>query len=119
MKKSYYVQHLLLLRIRSQDVVSSCRKDDEMKIAEVQVSGCRCETVRLEPVPRGIVGAVVSIAYTDPAWDSLRKTVVFRGAVTKDVLNAGNEEMCIRDRWQACLTAPRRRFAGWTMPRRS
>lgn len=62
-----------------------------MKIAEVQVSGCRCETVRLEPVPRGIVGAVVSIAYTDPAWDSLRKTVVFRGAVTKDVLDAGNE----------------------------
>lgn len=62
-----------------------------MKIAEVQVSGCRCETVRLEPVPRGIVGAVVSVAYTDPAWDSLRKTVVFRGAVTKDVLNAGNE----------------------------
>ena len=59
-----------------------------MKIAEVQVSGCRCETVRLEPVPRGIVGAVVSIAYTDPAWDSLRKTVVFRGAVTKDVLDA-------------------------------
>ena len=62
-----------------------------MKIAEVQVSGCRCETVRLEPVPRGIVGAVVSIAYEDPAWDSLRKTVVFRGAVTKDVLDAGNE----------------------------
>ena len=62
-----------------------------MKIAEVQVSGCRCETVRLEPVPRGIVGAVVSVAYTDPAWDSLRKTVVFRGAVTKDVLDAGNE----------------------------
>lgn len=62
-----------------------------MKIAEVQVSGCRCETVRLEPVPRGIVGAVVSIAYTDPTWDSLRKTVVFRGAVTKDVLDAGNE----------------------------
>lgn len=62
-----------------------------MKIAEVQVSGCRCETVRLEPVPRGIVGAVVSIAYADPAWDSLRKTVVFRGAVTKDVLDAGNE----------------------------
>ena len=62
-----------------------------MKIAEVRVSGCRCETVRLEPVPRGIVGAVVSIAYEDPAWDSLRKTVVFRGAVTKDVLDAGNE----------------------------
>lgn len=62
-----------------------------MKIAEVQVSGCRCETVRLEPIPRGIVGAVVAVEYTDPAWDSLRKTVVFRGAATKDVLDAGNE----------------------------
>ncbi len=62
-----------------------------MKIAEVRVSGCRCETVRLEPIPRGIVGAVVAVEYTDPAWDSLRKTVVFRGAATKDVLGAGNE----------------------------
>ena len=40
-----------------------------MKIAEVRVSGCRCETVRLEPIPRGIVGAVVAVEYTDPAWD--------------------------------------------------
>ena len=69
----------------------SRRKDDEMKIAEVRVSGCRCETVRLEPISRGIVGAVVAVEYTDPAWDSLRKTVVFRGAATKDVLDAGNE----------------------------
>ena len=69
----------------------SRRKDDEMKIAEIRVSGCRCETVRLEPIPRGIVGAVVAVEYTDPAWDSLRKTVVFRGAATKDVLDAGNE----------------------------
>ena len=69
----------------------SRRKDDEMKIAEVRVSGCRCETVRLEPIPRGIVGAVVAVEYTDPAWDSLRKTVVFRGVATKDVLDAGNE----------------------------
>ena len=69
----------------------SRRKDDEMKIAEVRVSGCRCETVRLEPIPCGIVGAVVAVEYTDPAWDSLRKTVVFRGAATKDVLDAGNE----------------------------
>ena len=69
----------------------SRRKDDEMKIAEVRVNGCRCETVRLEPIPRGIVGAVVAVEYTDPAWDSLRKTVVFRGAATKDVLDAGNE----------------------------
>ncbi|HBK25552.1 MAG TPA: hypothetical protein DDY90_02160, partial [Clostridiales bacterium] len=37
------------------------------------------------------MGAVVAVEYTDPAWDSLRKTVVFRGAETKDVLDAGSE----------------------------
>ena len=52
-----------------------------MKIAEVRVSGCRCETVRLEPIPRGIVGAVVAVEYTDPAWDSLRKDVYKRQAL--------------------------------------
>ena len=62
-----------------------------MQIAKVQVSGCRCIPVRLEMIPRGIVGATVSIAYTDSVWDNLRKTVVFRGCVTKDVLNAGSE----------------------------
>ena len=62
-----------------------------MKIAEVKVAKTTCETTRLAPIPRGIVGAVVAVEYTDPAWDSLRKTVVFRGAATKDVLDAGNE----------------------------
>lgn len=62
-----------------------------MKIAEVKVAKTTCETTPLVPIPRGIVGAVVSIEYTDPAWDGLQKTVVFRSAVTKDVLAAGNE----------------------------
>lgn len=62
-----------------------------MRIAEVKVAKTTCETTPLVPIPRGIVGAVVSIEYTDPAWDGLQKTVVFRSAVTKDVLAAGNE----------------------------
>ena len=62
-----------------------------MKIAEVKVAKTTCETTRLVPIPKGIVGATVSIEYTDSAWDGLRKTVVFRSAVTKDVLAAGNE----------------------------
>ena len=70
---------------------SSRRKDDDMKLAKVQVSGCRCEVARLEPIPKGIVGGVVSIEYTDSAWDNLRKTVIFQSAVTKDVLDAGDE----------------------------
>ena len=70
---------------------TSRRKDDDMVIAKVQVSKTTCKTTPLVPIPKGIVGAAVSIEYTDPAWDGLQKTVVFRSAVTKDVLDAGNE----------------------------
>lgn len=62
-----------------------------MEIAKVQVSGTRCTVLHAEEIPRGLVGATVSIEYTDSAWDGLQKTVVFRGCVTKYVLNAGSE----------------------------
>ena len=62
-----------------------------MKIAEVKVAKTTCEATQLVPIPKGIVGATVSIEYMDSAWDGLQKTVVFRGAVTKDVLSSGNE----------------------------
>lgn len=64
-----------------------------MKIADVKVAKTTCETTRLVPIPKGIVGATVSIEYTDSAWDGLQKTVVFRSAVTKDVL-AGEFLVC-------------------------
>lgn len=62
-----------------------------MRIAEVKVTNTTCKTTPLMPIPKGIVGATVSIEYTDSAWDGLQKTVVFRGFVTKDILNTGNE----------------------------
>lgn len=62
-----------------------------MKIAEIKVAKTTCETTQLVPIPKGIVGATVSIEYMDSAWDGLQKTVVFRSAVTKDVLSSGNE----------------------------
>ena len=62
-----------------------------MRIAEVKVAKTTCKTTPLVPIPKGIVGATVSIEYTDSAWDGLQKTVVFRSAVTKDVLDAGSE----------------------------
>lgn len=62
-----------------------------MKIAEIKVAKTTCEVTQLVPIPKGIVGATVSIEYTDSAWDGLQKTVVFRSAVTKDVLSSGNE----------------------------
>ena len=62
-----------------------------MKIAEVKVGKTTCKVTPLVLIPQGIVGATISIEYTDPAWDGLQKTVVFRSAVTKDVLASGNE----------------------------
>lgn len=62
-----------------------------MRIAEVKVSGTTCEATRLVPISKGLVGATISIEYTDSVWDGLQKTVVFRSAVVKDVLDAGSE----------------------------
>lgn len=62
-----------------------------MRIAEVKVAKTTCEATLLVPIPKGIVGATVSIEYMDSAWDGLQKTVVFRSSVTKDVLASGNE----------------------------
>ena len=60
-----------------------------MEIAKVHVSGILAGTVYCKPIPAGIVGATVRFEYADPLWDGLTKTVVFKGACTKDVLNAG------------------------------
>jgi hypothetical protein len=62
-----------------------------MKIAEVKVNATTCETMRLAPIPKGIVGATVSIEYADSEWDGLAKTIVFRSTVTKDMLDSGSE----------------------------
>lgn len=60
-----------------------------MILATITVSGVRAVAVDVGAIPAGIIGAQVRIEYTDPRWDALSKTVVFRGAVARDVLNAG------------------------------
>lgn len=60
-----------------------------MEIAKVRVNGVCAKTIERRVIPMGIIGATVSFEYTDPRWDNLTKTVVFRGAVTRDILNAG------------------------------
>ena len=60
-----------------------------MEIAKLKVTGVRCTPQKLGIITRGMVGAEISLEYADPLWDGLTKTVVFRGAVAKDVINAG------------------------------
>ena len=61
-----------------------------MNIATIKVSGVKAVTNDYPTIPAGIVGAAVTFEFTDPAWDGLNKTAVFRGRVTRDVLMTGN-----------------------------
>ena len=47
-----------------------------MEIAKVNVSGARCTPESVGTITRGMVGATVSIEYTDPLWDDLTKTAL-------------------------------------------
>ena len=57
-----------------------------MIIAQIKVRGARASIDWRKAITAGMIGAQVQIDYNDEIWDSLHKTVVFRGAVTKDVI---------------------------------
>lgn len=61
-----------------------------MIVANVRIDGVRAVPSERMPITAGMIGAQVRIAYTDPVWDGLRKTVVFHGCVTKDVVSDGD-----------------------------
>lgn len=58
-----------------------------MIIAHIEVSGVSATCKRRSQIPARLVGGQVAIEYADPVWAGLNKTAVFRGSVTKDVLN--------------------------------
>lgn len=61
-----------------------------MILAKIRVTGTHAQPVYVKPIPMGIIGGTVRFEYTDPMWDGLNKTVVFQGAVTKDVVSDGS-----------------------------
>ena len=56
-------------------------------IAKVKITEVCAETIWSKPIPKGIVGAQVELEY-DASWAGLQKTVVFMGAVSRDVLDS-------------------------------
>lgn len=61
-----------------------------MEIAKVKISAADACTVACGTITKGMTGAQVAIEYTDPLWDGLSKTVVFRyGKKILDVVDAG------------------------------
>lgn len=61
-----------------------------MIVAKIQVTGASAITVYRKVIPAGIIGAQVEFDYADDIWQGLRKTVVFRGNATKDVVTDEN-----------------------------
>ena len=61
-----------------------------MELAKIYVSGVSCKVISAKRIPAGAVGLKILVNYDD-LWNSLQKTAVFRGNVTRDVLNIGNE----------------------------
>ena len=57
-----------------------------MIIAQIKIRGARASVDWRKAITAGMIGAQVQIDYNDEIWDSLSKTVVFRGAITKDVI---------------------------------
>ena len=61
-----------------------------MIIAKIRVNGAIAKTVYRKVIPAGIIGAQVEFDYAEDIWHGLHKTVVFKGAVTKDVVTDAN-----------------------------
>lgn len=62
-----------------------------MELARIRISDVRAWPVEVRDIPQGIIGGTVHFEYADPVWDSLTKIVVFRGFVTRDVVDPGDE----------------------------
>lgn len=61
-----------------------------MNIATIEVSGVYASAKAYTHIPAGLVGATVTFDFSDPKWDNLSKTAVFRGNVTRDVIMSDN-----------------------------
>lgn len=65
--------------------------DYPIVVAKIRVTDATAEVLWSQDIPKGLVGGKVLIEYADDLWNDLNKTVVFRGAVTRDVLDNGGE----------------------------
>ena len=57
-----------------------------MLIARIKVSGVHAEVITCTDIPAGLAGGQIQIEYDDSVWSDLRKTVVFKGYTTVDII---------------------------------
>ena len=79
-----------------------------MEIAKLKVDGVYAGVVMRRTVTAGLVGATIGVEYAAGIWEGLTKTVVFRGATTKDVVT---NDTTIEIPWEV-LTKPNERLQG-------
>ena len=61
-----------------------------MEVARIKVSRTSITVLERNTIPAGLIGGTITIEYADASWGDLKKTVVFKGAVTKDVVTDDN-----------------------------
>lgn len=59
-----------------------------MNIARIEINGVIAAVKELKPIPAGLIGGTVTFDFVDDVWKGLTKTVCFRGAVSKDIVDA-------------------------------
>ena len=80
-----------------------------MIIANVAVDRVTARVISCETIPRGIIGARVKLEFPDPAWETLTKTVVFRGAQTRNAVLTGDT---VTIPWETVAQAGKKLYLG-------
>ena len=60
-----------------------------MKIATIQISGAKAYVQDLLRVPAGLIGGYITVELSGLEWEGLTRIAVFKGAVTRDVIDPG------------------------------
>ena len=60
-----------------------------MIMGRIQIIGTKAKVTSWKRIPASAVGLKLAFSYEDPLWENLKRTVIFKGCVTRDVVDAG------------------------------
>ena len=58
-----------------------------IEMAKIKVKGTDAKGSNAKKIPKGLMGGYITVEYDDPLWSQLRKTIVFQGSKTVDVIS--------------------------------
>lgn len=58
-----------------------------IEMAKIKVKGTDAKGSNAKKIPKGLMGGYITVEYDDPLWSQLRKTIVFQGSKTVDIIS--------------------------------